>query len=625
MGTAYLIIDTSTNYTVSYAAGTTYSGPVSYLQNQYFASGSDSLNIAATVANVYLCSSPTSTGNLLAAFGGSNVLDGENGSNFLVGTTSGADTFFTDARSSSPVWNTIVNFHSGDAVTMWGVSAATALETQANAGAAGFTGYTIHADTLGNGSYSAAITLAGVTSNEVTQTYGAVGGVSYLYLTFHSAAATYSLAHDSQSSVTEGGTETFTLSTTGVATGTTLYYSLAGVTAAEVANGQLTGSITVGSNGTATLPVTLTATAGEGLSGNLTATISTTAGGAAVATASEPLTETTALHASANPIASGTYSALNTSPGSTWLYGSSGTPQYLAVNQGEIGDCYFLSALADLAVQNPGAITSMIQYDGNGIYSVRFAVNGQADWITLNDQLPTGVNSSNGYGNWASLIEKAFAIQQGGSYSNIGNGGNPATALQDITGVSCSVTTTINTNTTNSMLTALAHGQEVSFGSSYLFVPINQPAGTTAVSGEAIQQNYNGGTVNEGIAYPFSSSDHEYSVLGYDSSTGEFIVANPWGGGGGQYGSASEFPYAVISKQLDVVDTGVELAYFSQLEMTAQDIIWYANNGVEISGAGTIFSSAGAVTSSSAAAGHHSAHAASTAHLIGIAPHAAIA
>lgn len=105
-------------------------------------------------------------------------------------------------------------------------------------------------------------------------------------------AGTYSLLHDSQASVTEGLTETFTLSTTKVAAGTTLYYTLTGVTASEVVGGDLTGTIIVGSDDTATLPVTLTSAPGQGLSGTLTAMISTTPGGSVVASASEPLTET---------------------------------------------------------------------------------------------------------------------------------------------------------------------------------------------------------------------------------------------------------------------------------------------------------------------------------------------
>ena len=53
---------------------------------------------------------------------GSNVVDGGAGSNFLVGATGadgGYDTFFVDAcNAGQATWDTLVNFHVGDAVTL---------------------------------------------------------------------------------------------------------------------------------------------------------------------------------------------------------------------------------------------------------------------------------------------------------------------------------------------------------------------------------------------------------------------------------------------------------------------------------------------------------------------------
>lgn len=53
-----------------------------------------------------------------------------------------------------------------------------------------------------------------------------------------------------------------------------LNYTLSGVTAAEVVGGQLSGTVTVAANGSASIPVSLLALPGEGLSGSLTATLS---------------------------------------------------------------------------------------------------------------------------------------------------------------------------------------------------------------------------------------------------------------------------------------------------------------------------------------------------------------
>ncbi len=101
------------------------------------------------------------------------------------------------------------------------------------------------------------------------------------------------------------------------------------------------------------------------------------------------------------------------------LFGADG-PSYQDVNQGNVGDCYFEAALAETAAQDPSAIASMIQENSNGTYSVDFQVDGQSDYVTVNDELPVmqdGYQAANGstleFDNsttgWSPLIEKAYA------------------------------------------------------------------------------------------------------------------------------------------------------------------------------------------------------------------------
>ncbi|NDD13580.1 MAG: hypothetical protein EB072_13265, partial [Betaproteobacteria bacterium] len=66
--------------------------------------------------------------------------------------------------------------------------------------------------------------------------------------------ATYELSALTQS-VNEGGTATYQLSTTNVAAGTSLAYILAGVSTSDLGAGSLTGNVTVGSNGQATISI----------------------------------------------------------------------------------------------------------------------------------------------------------------------------------------------------------------------------------------------------------------------------------------------------------------------------------------------------------------------------------
>ncbi len=59
--------------------------------------------------------------------------------------------------------------------------------------------------------------------------------------------------------VNEGQTAVFDVSTVNVAAGTQLAYTITGVSAADVAGGQLSGTINVGSNGKATLSIAIAA------------------------------------------------------------------------------------------------------------------------------------------------------------------------------------------------------------------------------------------------------------------------------------------------------------------------------------------------------------------------------
>ncbi|HYZ64564.1 MAG TPA: hypothetical protein VE650_19095, partial [Acetobacteraceae bacterium] len=118
---------------------------------------------------------------------GSNVLDGGDGSNFLVGGTGGDgghDTFFVDARTSAPTWSTIVNFHAGDQVTIWGFQAASSTTNWVGqSGIAGFTGATLQAQVNGHDS---SVTFAGVSDAEANQfafSSGTASGQNYLLIT----------------------------------------------------------------------------------------------------------------------------------------------------------------------------------------------------------------------------------------------------------------------------------------------------------------------------------------------------------------------------------------------------------------------------------------------------------
>ena len=204
------------------------------------------------------------------------------------------------------------------------------------------------------------------------------------------------------------------------------------------------------------------------------------------------------------------------------LFGSNG-PQYTDVNQGNVGDCYFMSALAVTAKNDPSLIKNMIQSNGNGTYSVDFQVNGKDDYVTVDSQLPVMSSASwangsnlefaNGNTLWAPLVEKAYAelVEQsavtpgmslgknGDSYADIAGGdGNGITA---ITGQQTTMTVDSGGSSISSLSSqlsaAMSKGQDVLMGT-------GNSAGGNLVS------------------------DHMFEVVGFNASTNTVTLQNPW-------------------------------------------------------------------------------------------------
>ena len=193
------------------------------------------------------------------------------------------------------------------------------------------------------------------------------------------------------------------------------------------------------------------------------------------------------------------------------LWNSTGTPSYMDVNQGLVGDCYLMSSLAEIALHDPNSIKSMIVDNGNNTWGVRFFdTTGAAHWVTVDNELATmsTANWANGskleYANgsvgWVALVEKAYAEYNAegylprtaaNSYSAIAGGwGDPIT---EVTGKSVSYFTAGS----QSILSAYNAGQEIMLATS------------STVGGNLV-------------------GNHMYEVTGYDSASGNVHLHNPW-------------------------------------------------------------------------------------------------
>jgi large repetitive protein len=174
--------DTTTG-TAEPAIGQTYTGPAAGVQQQYIYAGNDAINIAVSTDSWFLHGGLHD--DAIQVHGGTNVLDGGvSGSKFLVGSVAGAgtDTFFLDDRNpAGAIFSTMVNFHKGDAATVFGITPqAATLSWRDNGGAAGFTGLTL--DVLKEGSSSfASLALTGLTKTDLPSS---MGGNDRLSLSF---------------------------------------------------------------------------------------------------------------------------------------------------------------------------------------------------------------------------------------------------------------------------------------------------------------------------------------------------------------------------------------------------------------------------------------------------------
>ncbi len=196
--------------------------------------------------------------------------------------------------------------------------------------------------------------------------------------------------------------------------------------------------------------------------------------------------------------------------------------------QGQIGDCYFPSAIAAIAYQNPQALQDAIEDNGDGTFTVTFK---ERDWrnggsfrdvkVKIDGDLYVrswgGPLYGSGAGDkgersmelWFPLLEKAYA-QWKGSYDSIGNGGNSDLVFQEIMGVS------------RASMSVREGNEAAVFAQVKKALDAKSPV-SAGTYGETESARY----TNSGVY-----ADHSYSVIGYSTkSDGTQMVKlrNPWG------------------------------------------------------------------------------------------------
>jgi hypothetical protein len=202
-------------------------------------------------------------------------------------------------------------------------------------------------------------------------------------------------------------------------------------------------------------------------------------------------------------------------------------PKPTDVQQGQLGDCYFPSAMAALTQNNSATVQNMIKENGDGTYTVTFK---EKDWATgkfkdvpIKIDGDLYVRSWGGplYGAtlgadkgektmelWFPLVEKAYA-QWKGSYNDIGSGGLSNDVFEAVLGKD------------GQYMNVSPGSEDRVFATIKKAIDAKAPV-SAGTHGEDQESLY----TNTGVY-----ADHSYSILGYEEKNGEKYVQlrNPWG------------------------------------------------------------------------------------------------
>lgn len=222
----------------------------------------------------------------------------------------------------------------------------------------------------------------------------------------------------------------------------------------------------------------------------------------------------------------------------------SGDSSAISVNdlhQGQLGDCFLISSIGELALTHPDAINRMITLNANGTETVTLytGANGRvagygatafkAVSVTINNNFSSaGVNNLssqdvlNGQKEiWPQILEKAVAMLDGG-YGAVAYGGNPMIAMQEITGHAATFLAPVQL-TLQKLLAFVAEG-------------------------DLIAMDTGSGTLG------FNLVNHHAYMFDKVVGTGDAAmvkVDNPWG-----FNQAAMIPVAQLSKAFVEIDVG---------------------------------------------------------------------
>ncbi len=203
-------------------------------------------------------------------------------------------------------------------------------------------------------------------------------------------------------------------------------------------------------------------------------------------------------------------------------------PTPKAVNQGSLGDCWFMAAMGATARQKPGALRRLIQDNGNGTYDVTLYLRNNAGELvpsvkTVDMRMPTSNQSSPLYAKdggqgewWGPILEKRLAMETG-SYEAIR--GSNINKHVDFRGG----TELLTGNNTRYIRTGSMDDQTM-----LRYLKQSMDDGRPITAGARAESKtdtaFNQAAKQEGVVL-----NHAYSLKDVDVDAGTLTLDNPWG------------------------------------------------------------------------------------------------
>ena len=202
------------------------------------------------------------------------------------------------------------------------------------------------------------------------------------------------------------------------------------------------------------------------------------------------------------------------------------------INQGYVGDCWYLSSLSSVAKVSPDKISQSVVDLGDGTYAVQFTRNGQNVFARVDGNLPTWSGNSTAYAStknsqggsalWVAIMEKAMTQYMGtiASYKNI-DGGWMSTAYDSMGLSENNIWASSSTDLVNQLNTALAANKAVTLGIG------NVPAGAPLIGGHAytvdhLNKDSNGNVISITLRNPWGVDG-----AGNDGKNDGYVTVTP--------------------------------------------------------------------------------------------------